>query len=276
MSDTYPEPVSNLIALGETDWDEWDDYSKFGFTKEHIPELIRLGTDRFLLSANEEVGDDEMWAPMHAWRALVQLQAADAIAALTQILDWSFDTDSDLITEGFTDVLEKFGTSAIEPLAAFINERGHSVSGYTSASEVMGRIGIQHPEQRDRVVQIITSALDARFEHNDEDVNSFWIVDLLDLKAVESYPVIKKAFDAKKVNLRVAGDLEDVEIEFGMRKERETPPPNKPLPFDFMRSREDDIGIPRDEAKKFEKKAKKEKNKRKQEKKSRKKNRKRK
>ena len=45
MINTYTEPVSKLPALGEIDWEEWDDYSEFGFTKEHVPELIRLGTD---------------------------------------------------------------------------------------------------------------------------------------------------------------------------------------------------------------------------------------
>ena len=47
---------------------KWDDYSEFDFAKDHIPELIRLGTDRHLLVDVEDVDEDEMWAPMHAWR----------------------------------------------------------------------------------------------------------------------------------------------------------------------------------------------------------------
>ncbi len=39
MTNTYTEPVSKLLALGETDWIEWDDYSEFGFTQEHIHEV---------------------------------------------------------------------------------------------------------------------------------------------------------------------------------------------------------------------------------------------
>ena len=140
------------------------------------------------------------------------------------------------------------------------------MSGYISASEVMAHIAERHPEYRERVVESISSALDSHFARNDEDVNGFWLADLLDLKAVESYSIIKKAFDAKKINVRIAGDLEDVEIEFGMRAKRDTSPPNLPLPLNFMRSlrQEDEFQFyDKDESK------------RQQEKKSRKKNRKR-
>ena len=69
----YTEPVSQLLSYGETDWDEWDDYTAFGFTSEHIPELIRLATDRHLLV--DDVEEAAMWAPMHAWRILAQMDA---------------------------------------------------------------------------------------------------------------------------------------------------------------------------------------------------------
>lgn len=285
MTNIYTEPVSKLLALGETDWSEWDDYSEFGFTKEHVPELIRLGTDRHLLVDDEDVDYDEMWAPMHAWRILSQMQVVEAIVPLAQVLDWSYESDGDLINEGLTTALEEFGEPVVEPLTKFINEDGHKESGYISASEVMCHIAEKQPECRDRVVASISSALDTHFERNDEDVNGFWLADLLDLKAVESYPLIKKVFDAKKINVRVAGDLEDVEIEFGMREKRDTPAPNLPLPHDIFNSdvaqqmREIDETLSylsKNELKHYQEKAKKEKNKRKQEKKSRKKNRKRK
>jgi hypothetical protein len=151
----------------------------------------------------------------------------------------------------------------------FLDEPYHDRWAYISAAEILGRIGVQHPETRDRVVEIITRALDEKFENNHGDVNGFWISDLLDLKAVESYPVIKKAFDAQKVNLRMVGDLEDVELEFGMREKRDTPAPNMPVPPGLMRILQE-----MDAAKQDGKKSKKEKNKQKQAKKSRKRNRK--
>ena len=213
------------------------------------------------------------------------MRAVEAIAPLAQLLDWSEETDSDLINEGLTDALEEFGEPTIEPLTIFINEAGHSEYGYISACDVMCHIAEKQPEYREIVVANISSALDEHFERNDEDVNGYWLSDLLDLQAVESYPIIKKAFEAKKINVRVAGDLEDVEIEFEMRKQRDTPSPNLPLPKKFLNHegavpmRETDetfTFLGKDDLKRDQEKKKKEKNKRKQEKKSRKKNRKRK
>ncbi len=274
MKKNYEKPVSELLEFGDADWTEWDDYSAFGFTQEDIPELIRLGTDRALIVG---VDDDELtyaalWAPLHAWRVLAQMQATDAIFPLLDVFDWRGETDSDLISEGLSKVFQKFGQAVIEPLGMFLGEPYHDMWAYISAAEILGRIGIQHPETRDRVVEIITKALDEKFENNHDDVNGFWIADLLDLKAVESYSVIKKAFDAKKVNLRVVGDLEDVELEFGMREKRDTPAPNMPIPPDLLRVMQE-----LDSAKKTGrdgKKAKKNKNKQKQAKKARKRNRK--
>jgi len=275
MKNNYEKPVSELLEFGEADWREWDDYSVFGFTKEHIPELIRLGKDRTLIigAADAELGYAALWAPLHAWRALVQMQATEAIFPLLDVFDWGDETDSDLISEGLSDAFRKFGPAVIEPLAMFLHEPYHNMWAYVSAPEILGRIGVKHPESRDRVIEIITAALDEKYEHNDGDINGYWISDLLDLKAVESYPVIKKAFDAKKVNLRIVGDLEDVELEFGMREKRDTPAPNTPISPDLMR-----IFQEMDSAQKAGRDGKnvkkKEKNKQKQAKKSRKRNRK--
>jgi hypothetical protein len=218
----YNEPVSRLLTYGLADWDEWDDYTKFGFTAEHIPELIRMGTDRHLL-LDEDVDELEMWAPMHAWRALSQMQAKESLASLVPLLALSDQAEGDLITEGLQDVLQNFGPAAIPPLAGFLVEAGDDSSGLVGASETLSRIGEKYPEYRQQIIHIITAALEARCATNKPDINGFWIADLLDLKAVESYPIIKKAFEEDMVDPRIAGDLEEVEIELGLRQERSTP-----------------------------------------------------
>lgn len=274
MKNNYEKPVSELLEFGEADWTKWDDYSAFGFTQEHVPELIRLGKDRALIVGidNDDIPYAALWAPLHAWRTLVQMQATEAIFPLLDVFDWSNETDSDLISEGLSDAFRKFGPAVIEPLAMFLHEPYHNMWAYVSTAEILGRIGVKHPENRDRVVNIITTVLDEKYEYNDGDINGYWIADLLDLKAVESYPIIKKAFDAKKVNLRIAGDLEDVELEFGMREKRDTPAPNMPIPPDLMRAFQELDSAQK--AGRDGKNAKKAKNKQKQAKKSRKRNRK--
>jgi hypothetical protein len=81
---TYPytEPVAALLTLGETDWNDWDDYSRFGLTPEHIPDLVRLGTDRNLLINKDVIEIEHLWAPLHAWRALMQMKTVETIPNL--------------------------------------------------------------------------------------------------------------------------------------------------------------------------------------------------
>jgi hypothetical protein len=269
----YTEPVSQLLTYGKTDWDEWDDYTAFGFTSEHIPELIRLGTDRHLLF--DDVEEDAMWAPMHAWRVLAQMDAHEAITPLMQVLALEDEADSDLISEGLQDVLERFGPAAIDSLTSFMFEAEDGNDGLIGAGEALASIGRNFPETRDRMVQIISTTLEARYAANDPQINGFWVSDLIDLKAIDSFPTIKKAYEAKAVDPMVCGDLEDVELELGLIKERTTPRPITPLQRAIGLGLERGLSIP----KLFptiatSKIGKKEKTRRKKEKESRKKNRK--
>jgi hypothetical protein len=85
-------------------------------------------------------------------------------------------------------------------------------------------IGNQYPESRGDCVAIIEHTLEDYLE-NDETLNAFLISYLVDLKAVETLPLIEQVYESGNVDLFVCGDFEDVQIEFGVLKERLTPPP---------------------------------------------------
>ena len=48
MTENYSHPVSQLLTQGETHVHDSRNYLKMGFTREHIPDLIRLVEDREL------------------------------------------------------------------------------------------------------------------------------------------------------------------------------------------------------------------------------------
>ena len=74
----YTDPVNSLVKFGKCDQkSKWPDYLEIGLTHEHIPELINMVKDRELLWADQN--SVEVWAPVHAWRALGQLRAVEAI-----------------------------------------------------------------------------------------------------------------------------------------------------------------------------------------------------
>jgi hypothetical protein len=271
---SYSEPVSRLLTYGEADWSEWADYSGLGFKEEHIPELIRLGTDAHLLL--DDVDESEsFWAPMHAWRVLELMNSTEAVGPLVELFDLDDQSDSDLISEGLLDVIVRYGPAAIDHLANFLLETRHEGGGLVGAGEALARIGNQHPEHRDRIVQLISAALEARYAGNAPDINGFWICDLMDLKAVESYPVIAKAFEEETVDFTIVGDLEDVQVELGLLEKRKTRRPDSAIERAFRLGLERGSKPPKPFASiPMSKADKKEKAKQKQAKKSRKKNRK--
>jgi len=76
----YSAPVNKLLTYGRAhDVHDWSHYLNLGFSQEHIAELITMLADESL--RNAESTGDEMWAPIHAWRILGQLRAAEAIPA---------------------------------------------------------------------------------------------------------------------------------------------------------------------------------------------------
>ena len=65
-----------------------------------------------------------------------------------------------------------------------------------------------------------------KYRENSRSLNGILVATLLDLNAVEAASMMEQAFAAKAVELAVAGDWEDVQIELGLKDERETPKPN--------------------------------------------------
>jgi hypothetical protein len=84
-TETYPAPLDRLHGLGidETEKPATVDYRALGIGPEHIPTLIGIVTDRRYDTAMLPVA----WAPLHAWRALGALRAAEAAEPLRTLLD---------------------------------------------------------------------------------------------------------------------------------------------------------------------------------------------
>ena len=78
MAENDTHPVSQLLTLGETPIHGSRNYLKMSFTREHIPDLIRLVEDEELRNLPwDEKGNvpPQVYSQVHAWRALAQLGA---------------------------------------------------------------------------------------------------------------------------------------------------------------------------------------------------------
>lgn len=219
------DPVQRLLKIGKIDefsQDGWLDYvGEFGFGTEHVPALIRMARDKRLhdLDADKAPG----WAPMHAWRALAQLRATEAIAPLLALVRALPGYDA--ISMDLPHVFAMFGSAAIAPIHAFlVSELDKADDGGGTAIESLVQVGTRHPECRDQCIAILTAEL-ARHRQDTPTQNGLIMCGLLDLKAVESIDAIRSAFAADVIDLSMAGDLEEVEIDLGLRVNRDTPKP---------------------------------------------------
>lgn len=218
----YLPPVDQLLTLGKPQTaTEHRDYTALGLGSEHIPDLIRLATDEDLRWGEEAEGP-ATWGPIHAWYALGQLRAESAIEPLLTTL-FHIDTDGDeWALEEMPEVFAQIGPAAAAALAAFVVNSQNRTEATATAGHGLRCIAERFPEKRDECVVALTARLE-RFAKNDEVLNALLISDLVELKAIEALPLIERAFASGRVDERVRGDWEDIQIELGLKTQRENP-----------------------------------------------------
>ena len=242
---TYAPPVSALLTLGDArQLTGWPDYLAYGLTAEDIPALSRLALDEDLYFSEGESA--EVWAPIHAWRALGQLRTAEAIEPLMQVLHRSEEWDDDWSSEDVPEALGLIGSAAIAPVKTFLADPAHSMWVRGAVAGALEKIAEQYPDSRADCVTVLSDQL-GQHEHQAPTLNAFLISSLVHLHAIEAAPAMEAAFATNQVDLSVQGDWEEVQIRLGLLTERLTslpkggwlpafltdplrPPPPKPDP----------------------------------------------
>lgn len=217
----YEPPVDQLLKLGES-WvptDEWPDYPDMGLGPQDVPELLRLAGDRQVYSSKSQV---RVWGPVHTWRALAQLGAADAVEPLIALLR---DNGDDAAGENIPRALAVLGAPAVQPLIRELHDGDAPDDLRFGMAKALGDLAARHPEQRAACVEAIVAQME-RFEQNSRELNAFLLVPLLDLMETAAADTIERAFAAGAVDESMAGDWEDVQVTLGLRTERTTPRPN--------------------------------------------------
>lgn len=231
MSDTkYAPPLDKLLTLGEFYlWTsaDWVDYPALGIGPEHIPDLLRMVQDRELNDLESE--SSEIWAPQHALRALGQLRDESTIQPLLQILT-NNEEEEDWVHEDMPRVFGLIGPVAIPALSDCLADASHDVSERSCVASALQEIALRYPEYRSSCIEDMTRTLE-RFEENEDELNAFIVNDLAELRAVDTLPLIEKAYKAGKVDESIIG-LDFVSILMEVRK-----PGQELLPsFDELRA----------------------------------------
>ena len=219
-TDEYPPPLAQLFDLGSEKGDTPAkvDYLALGFGPEHVPALIGLVSDRRL----DFAGQPATWATVHAWRALGQLRAAEAVEPLLALLDSV--VGDDYVLGDLPRALGEIGAPALPTLTRYLADRERPEWSRVAITEAFAHAGKVHPDLRSTCVDALTNQL-REYRNQDDDLNAFLITGLLDLHAVESAPLIEEAFAADCVDISINGDWEDVQVELGLLPARITPRP---------------------------------------------------
>ena len=220
MESFYSIPVRQLLSLGKPE-DEWRDYKQLGLSPENVPDLIRMAVDEQLNNAPTE--GDSIWAPVHAWRALGQMGAADAVTPLLSLFQRIDKCDDDWAQSDIPKALAQIGMAALEPAANYLADVTHDEWARIAAADTLGQIGRAKPDLRAECVTKLAAQL-KKYSEQSESLNAFLVSPLWDLRAVEVMPLIELAYAANCVDESVLGDVEDVQIHFGLKTKRERPP----------------------------------------------------
>jgi len=142
----YAEPVVRLLAFGDSRRkDITNCVAALGLNQSHIPELIRMATDLDLHRA--ESGTSDVWAPIHAMRALGQLRAERAIEPLMGLLEDMERFEDYYYHPEFSHVVGEIGSAAIPPLQHYLADarRGKWSRGSVVRTENLIRLEKQLP-----------------------------------------------------------------------------------------------------------------------------------
>ncbi len=216
------DKFKQLFDLGEaTRSPKWPDYLQYGFDDQDTPGLIKLVLDMELHNAHSQSND--VWIPLHSWRTLGQIGSPKAVEPLVSMFDY-LEKDDWALSE-LPIVMGMIGEESLDLLSEYLLQTDHPEFARVMAADGIKQVAIRYPGTKERVVSILSGYL----ENPDMKTTIFNAIVtgyLIDLNAIESIDIIRKLYAEGLADLAHCGDIEDIEIEFGIRLERSTPAKN--------------------------------------------------
>ena len=221
---TYLSPVDRLLKLGAEPARRrtWPDYRTLGLEDRHVPMLIRMATDVALLEAPER--DPGRWAPVHAWRALGQMEAQEAAGPLLALLEQR--NGDPWVQEEIPDILGMIGPAALHGATLLLFDEGKDGALRMDAGAVIVNVAFQHPERRDEAAAVLVQQLED-WRHQSRELNAFLIAELVALREQGAAPLMEAAYAAGAVAPTDYRGWDDVQVALGL-----IPPPATPHPDD--------------------------------------------
>lgn len=218
VSTTYQAPVAQLLTLGlnmraPQSRDHWLGYRGLGLSAADVPELLRMAQDRALHESIDQ--DHEVWAPLHAWRALGQLKATAAIQPLLSLAAYLDDRHDEWYLTELPQVFACIGLATLEPLGDTLADTTRPPFVRVLAADSLRVLVTAHPNCREHVVELLTRQA-WRYQDTDPTVTTYVVLHLVELDVKDAAEVIERAYAAEKVDERAIGTWGDIRDELGV------------------------------------------------------------
>lgn len=208
----FTEPVKKLFETGESkDRFRFLNYTELGINESHIQQLIHVATNEKYFY-DDDSDSPQKYAAIHAWHALGQLHAEEAIEPLISLFERLNDT---WIDEEMPEVFAELGEKALPALEKYLADPPKTLHARINAAACIEQIGHNDLDLRKKSIAILTKQL-KNYRQNWAELNGFLIYYLTDLSATESIDVIREAYQQNCVDFSIAGDLGTVEYELGL------------------------------------------------------------
>jgi hypothetical protein len=177
-----------------------------------------MATDPALVAG--EARSPAQWAPLHAWRALGQLEAGSAVAPLYALLERAYHEDA--VLDEVPLVLGMIGPAALPTATLWLFDDGRDLPLRAAACRVLTEVAQEYPERRDECAAVLTQQL-REWAHQERMLNAFLVASLVELGEVDAAPLMEEAYAASAVDLSHF-DWEDAQVALGLLEERLTDP----------------------------------------------------
>jgi len=234
FAEKYTGRVAQLLSLGREPLmkEKMLDYVEaFGFTDEDVEQLLMLAKDLDIyLYDYSDIPEDEgleFYGVIHAWYALSQMKVPEAKDIFIEFLE-TYEHD-DWISESFRKLIEPYRQEMYDFIAERTKNKSLSPWVRWSYIDTVGDMLKAGEVEREKVDTLIIEILTTC---DNEIAISATIGLCVDHQLVHHHELIKACFERGVVDPTMEGDLEDIEIELGLREDRETE--REPNPFHSM------------------------------------------
>jgi hypothetical protein len=199
MNDAALAMLARLQPLGKPCFpDGTQEYVlALGLTDADIPALSDLAlcwADKDWAIDTEDEG--VIFAPVHAWRALVQLRTPSVARLMLDMLDPAMDMGDDWLLEDTPELLPT--VSALHPdtlplMEEYLLDERHDLHARLCVLDALEKHVVRNQIDRERIV-LLFQQMFAAYKTNDVSLNGFLISSLVDLRVVEAADIIERAY----------------------------------------------------------------------------------